>query len=180
VISGHQLGFPGRAARADRPGPDHPTLFPMRITLVLVLALLAACAAPRDPGAPVPGQLWQDGQPTACAIVKVTDGDTVRVRCASGYETPLRLMGYDTPETFRPGCWQEEVLGKRATAWLRTRLRAARRIEVIEIAGSDRYDRVLVRLAVDGQDVGAGLIAAGLAAPYDGGRRIDWCARLGV
>jgi len=34
-------------------------------------------------------------------------------------------------------------------------------------------------LRLDGRDVGATLIAEGLAVPYRGGARIDWCARLG-
>jgi micrococcal nuclease len=35
-----------------------------------------------------------------------------------------------------------------------------------------------VQLSLDGRDVGRVLIAEGLAVPYSGGRRIDWCARL--
>ena len=46
------------------------------------------------------------------------------------------------------------------------------------IGEMDRYGRRLVRLSLDGRDVGAVLISEGLAVPYRGGRRIDWCARL--
>ena len=48
-----------------------------------------------------------------------------------------------------------------------------------DLDGEDRYGRRLVRLGIDGRDVGDGLIAEGLAVPYTGGRRIDWCDRLG-
>jgi len=35
----------------------------------------------------------------------------------------------------------------------------------------DKYFRILVDVEVDGQDLGKRLIEAGLAGPYDGGKR---------
>ncbi|WP_290897841.1 thermonuclease family protein [Hoeflea sp.] len=40
---------------------------------------------------------------------------------------------------------------------------------------TDRYGRTLACVYADGRDVAKALIAAGLARPYDGGRREGWC-----
>ena len=41
--------------------------------------------------------------------------------------------------------------------------------------------RVIARVeTLDGADLGQGLIAAGLARPYDGRRRISWCGKAGT
>lgn len=112
-----------------------------------------------------------------CAVVRVVDGDTVDLECLGEGRFRARLMGFDTPETHRPGCAEEALLGQAATRALRALVADARTIEA-DLSRWDRYNRRLVRLSIDGRDVGARLIAEGLALPYEGGRRIDWCARL--
>jgi micrococcal nuclease len=112
-----------------------------------------------------------------CAVVRVVDGDTVDLECLGEGRFRARLMGFDTPETHRPGCAEEALLGQAATRALRALVANARNIEA-DLGRWDRYNRRLVRLSIDGRDVGARLIAEGLALPYEGGRRIDWCARL--
>ncbi|PWK60495.1 thermonuclease family protein [Roseicyclus mahoneyensis] len=112
-----------------------------------------------------------------CVVVRVVDGDTVDMDCLGEGRFRARLTGYDTPETHRPGCANEALLGQAATRRLRALVADARQIEA-RLGRWDRCERRLVQLSIDGRDVGARLIAEGLALPYDGGRRPDWCARL--
>ena len=113
-----------------------------------------------------------------CRVVSVVDGDTVDMTCPGTGAFRARLTGYDTPESFEPGCVAEAQAAREATARLRTLVATAGRIDP-DIGGVDRFGRRLVRLSIDGRNVAAILIAEGLAVPYNGGRRIDWCSRLG-
>ncbi len=97
--------------------------------------------------------------------------------CGGGAPFRARLTGYDTPESFEPGCRAEANAARAATARLRALVREADTVGT-RFSGTDRYGRQLVHLSLDGRDVGAILIAEGLAVPYSGGRRINWCARL--
>lgn len=135
---------------------------------LLFMALLAFSATPVTASTVTP----------PCAVVRVIDGDTVDLSCLGLGQFRARLMGFDTPETHRPGCAEEALLGQTATRRLRALVADARSIEA-DLGRWDRYNRRLVRLSVDGRDVGARLIDEGLALPYEGGRRIDWCAQLG-
>jgi endonuclease YncB( thermonuclease family) len=110
-------------------------------------------------------------------VVRVIDGDTVDLDCLGEGRFRARLMGFDTPETYNPRCSAEAVLGQAATRRLRALVSDGRQIAA-QLGRWDRYERRLVQLSVDGRDVGARLIAEGLALPYQGGRRPDWCARL--
>lgn len=111
-----------------------------------------------------------------CRIGAVLDGDTVELLCGATRES-ARLQGFDTPETRDARCAAERALGKQATARLRALVAGAQ--PGITDLGHDKYRRRLIRLRLDGRDVAAQMIAEGLAVPYDGGARIDWCARLG-
>ena len=108
--------------------------------------------------------------PIAPPDIEVVDGDTVRVR-----GRPVRLLGFDTPETHEPRCAREARLGREATAELRRLVRSGARLDLRPRPGRDRYGWGLGRLAVGGRDMGEALIAAGLARPYGGGRRGGWC-----
>lgn len=147
--------------------------FVVRVPVVLALAALVACKpadAPRPLPAAVPGG-------DACRVARVIDGDTVDLRCGAGAAFRARLTGYDTPESFEPGCRAEAEAARAATARLRALVAGAATVEA-RLGGTDRYGRRLVGLGLDGRDVGAVLIGEGLAVPYAGGPRIDWCARL--
>ncbi len=117
--------------------------------------------------------LWKgQGQ---CRVVAVIDGDTVSIWCGGTAFDRARLTGFDTPEVFSPQCAAERWLGLRAIVALKGAMWSARRIH-LDPGARDRYDRVLVRMTIDGRSVGNGLIAQGLARPYSGGRRQGWCA----
>jgi micrococcal nuclease len=60
----------------------------------------AAPAAPGDPKDASPEAVGAEGP---CDLVRVIDGDTVRVRCGDGSEEPVRLVGVDAPEVARQG-----------------------------------------------------------------------------
>ncbi|MGR3639491.1 thermonuclease family protein [Alterinioella nitratireducens] len=131
----------------------------------LSLLLLLSCNAVPEP------------EPT-CRVTRVIDGDTVDMACGGSAPFRARLIGFDTPETYEPRCRAEADLGRQATDRLQGMVATAR-VTQADLDGTDRYGRRLVRLGIDGRDVGDGLIAEGLAVPYTGGRRIDWCDRLG-
>ncbi|KPP92043.1 MAG: hypothetical protein HLUCCA08_06910 [Rhodobacteraceae bacterium HLUCCA08] len=138
------------------------------VALAAAGAVLWACA---DLEAPEPAT------GAACAVEHVYDGDTVSLDCPGRPLERARLLGFDTPEVFSPGCAAEARLGAAATERLRD-LVAAGTVTGLRRQGHDRYGRALVWLEIDGVDVGRVLIEDGLAVRYGGGRRIDWCARL--
>jgi endonuclease YncB( thermonuclease family) len=146
---------------------------------------LVGCAGTEMPLQPTPSDAWisdtviafvPDANTPYCAIIRVVDGDTIKMQCPTSFGA-VRLLGYDTPETFQPKCTEEKELGEQATRVLRNVLSSARQIEP-HVKGIDKYNRHLVKLVVDGQPLAKIMIDKGLAVPYSGGKRIDWCARL--
>lgn len=109
-----------------------------------------------------------------------SDGDSGRL--SDG--TIFRLHGVDAPETApltRKGgarCEEERSLGFEAKA-AATELTRGHVVEVSEVVGRDRYGRNIVRLSLQGRDVGEMLVAQGTHRvwDYDGrARKPDWCA----
>lgn len=139
----------------------------MRGFLLAVLALLALASCRPD--------LPDAAAGPACQVLHVTDGDTLHLDCGAG-RFKARLLGFDTPESHEPRCPAEARAARAATEELRRLV--ARAPVTAQSHGHDRYGRTLVRLTAGGQDVAQAMIASGLALPYDGGRRPDWCARL--
>jgi len=106
----------------------------------------------------------------AALSLTVTDGDTVRLG-----DERIRLIGVDTPEVLRPKCLAEKMLGDRATIYVKARLAAAKDVQ-INRDGVDQYGRTLAHVVLDGADLSADLIKAGLGMEYYGGRRgWKWC-----
>jgi micrococcal nuclease len=98
---------------------------------------------------------------TAGRVVRVVDGDTVRVRLRRRTET-VRYIGVDTPETVKPG-EPVQCFGKRASAFNR-RLAAGRRVQLrFGRERRDRYGRLLAYVRVHGRErsLSAILIARG-------------------
>lgn len=126
--------------------------------LTLLSALLIAVAASAESG----------------AILRVIDGDTYEV-LIDGKRVRARLENADTPETGdRARCPEEREAGERATAWVREQV-AQRRVEVQSLERLDKYKRLLVRITVDGRDLGELLVVQGLGRYYGGERRMTWC-----
>ena len=113
-----------------------------------------------------------------CAVTRVVDGDTIEVVCRQG-SAAVRLTGFDTPETFRPKCPQERMAGQRAKRALTGLLRNSKSA-AIDYKGTGKYGRVLGKMYVDDVPLEQTMVSRGLAVAYDGGKRIDWCSRLGA
>ena len=101
-------------------------------------------------------------------VTRVIDGDTVRVEIR-GFETTVRLIGIDTPETRKPGapvqCFGPEA-SRRAHALL-----SGKRVRLIGDPTQDtrdRFDRLLAYVYVDGaaQSVNYQLVDGGFAKVY--------------
>jgi len=136
--------------------------------------------------------------PLPAWVVSVIDGDTLEVRVhiwlGQNLNIRVRLAGIDAPE-LKGKCDREKDLARRARAYLLARLdpadsgvganagagAGAGEIRLREVRYGKFAGRVLARVeTLDGMDLGQGLIAAGLARPYDGRRRASWCEQAGT
>ncbi len=171
----------GPRDRAELPAPPRAPAGAARLPRwvgILALAALVVGGAPRALGAgdrlagPLPAQ-----------VVSVLDGDTLEVRVhiwlGQDLSTRVRLAGIDAPE-LKGKCDRERDLARRARAYLLARLdpaaAGAGTVRLREIRYGKFAGRVLARVeTLDGTDLGQGLLAAGLARPYDGCRRASWC-----
>ncbi len=115
--------------------------------------------------------------PYEAAVVRVVDGDTIRVRAriwlGTDVELLVRIDGIDTPE-IRGKCPREKELAARARA-LTESLVAGGAVRLHDVRYGKYAGRVVARVVVDGADIANLLLAAGLAHPYDGGARAGWC-----
>ena len=102
--------------------------------------------------------------------IYVIDGDTIDYR-----DTRYRLVGLDTPETYRHQCDYELALGNTATTRLRSLVTGGQIVDLRVQPGLDRYGRSLARLYVGGTDIADTLVSEGRARRYNGGRRQPWC-----
>jgi len=116
----------------------------------------------------------------AALTVYWSDGDSGRL--SDG--TKFRLHGIDSPETGstkqRGGakCESERALGFEAKE-AALELTRGKQVTVSEVRGTDRYERTVVRLDLDGKDLAALLVAGGTHRTwdYDGReKKPDWCA----
>jgi micrococcal nuclease len=143
--------------------------------LLLVVAVLAVGAGPLLGGraesllADGLGALTDAGSSSArdaVRVVRVVDGDTVKVRYASGRVGSVRYIGVDTPESVKPGS-PVECYAKRASAANR-QLVGGRRVRLEwDRERRDRYGRALAYVHRAGDDlfVNAELVRRGLATP---------------
>jgi endonuclease YncB( thermonuclease family) len=107
---------------------------------------------------------------SSSASISVTDGDTIKV---GGW--PVRLVGFNAPETYRAACASEKKIGDRATRRLE-QLLASGSVRFVEVAcscpagteGTEEcnFGRACGTLSAGGRDVGAVLISEGLAVPF--------------
>jgi endonuclease YncB( thermonuclease family) len=114
--------------------------------------------------------------PIALQGPRVVDGDTLALG-----EARYRIASIDAPETGgRAECESERRLGAAATDYVRRAVAQARTVRAYRDGSRlrDRHGRYLVRITVDGRDLGRELVARGLAQPWRG-RGHDWCATAG-
>jgi len=96
-------------------------------------------------------ETWLEGR-----CVAVRDGDTIEVR-RDGETVRIRLHGIDTPERTQP---YSNVARKRTGELTQDR------VVRVKIKDRDRYDRIVGRVFVDGQDISLLLVREGLAWHY--------------
>lgn len=96
--------------------------------------------------------------PSEATVVRVVDGDTIRVRLATGAEEPVRYIGIDTPE--RGECFFEESTEANARLVEGERVRLER-----DVSERDRFGRLLayVYRSEDDVFVNAELVRQGFA-----------------
>ena len=130
----------------------------------------ATGAAPPPPASP-PTVPTLPATSSKAKVIRVIDGDTLKVRLASGASETVRLIGIDTPETRKPST-PVECGGRDATA--RMKRLAMRRGVGVAVAlrsdptqdGRDRYGRVLAYVSRAGVDFGRTMVLAGWARSY--------------
>ena len=128
------------------------------LTLVLLLSS-AACARRDSPAGPAPTA------PGSAVVVRVVDGDTVRVRVDDS-EQSVRMIGIDTPETHGRGGLRE-CFGREASAHTSKLLPAGTTVRLVrDVEARDRYGRLLAYVyRDDGTFVNLVLARDGFAAP---------------
>ncbi|WP_052249109.1 thermonuclease family protein [Leisingera sp. ANG-Vp] len=98
--------------------------------------------------------------PVSSRDIYLIDGDTADV----GGDR-FRLVGYDTPETYKPQCSYEQALGEEATRRARQLVRDAGTVDFIILPGRGKYGRGLARIILHGNDLG-GKAPAKTAVPF--------------
>ena len=96
--------------------------------------------------------------PLTGRVVRVSDGDTIRVRLASGREERVRYIGIDAPE--RGDCFSARATAFNASLVARREVRLERDAEE-----RDRYGRLLAYVYAGGVAVNEELVRRGYAQP---------------
>ena len=103
------------------------------------------------------------GKTFIATIVKVIDGDTVKIELSNGNEETVRLLLIDTPETVHP-TKAVQPFGPEASQFSKKLMPANSKIEVeLGINERDKYGRLLAYLYVDDKMVNKLLLEKGLA-----------------
>lgn len=98
-------------------------------------------------------------------VIRVTDGDTLKVRLRGGQEEYVRLIGIDTPEVYGG----KECGGPQASRAMDRLAPVGSRVVLVSDptqADRDRYDRLLRYVQRRGKDVGRAQITSGHAQVY--------------
>lgn len=139
--------------------------------ITAALALTLTACGQEDftpaPAEPYPGVTMPAEAQGPFAVSRVVDGDTVRV-LINGQDTPVRLIGIDTPETVAPNR-PVECAGPEASVYAE-QLMAGDRVylELDPTQGTfDSYDRVLAYVWLeDNIMVNLAMVQTGLAEEY--------------
>ena len=118
------------------------------------------------------------GSAVVSEVRTIYDGDTFRANIEGwpsvvGESMAIRIKGIDTPE-LRGKCQAEKEAARAAKQFSVAKLRAGNIIQLRAIERG-KYFRLLADVWIDGKSLGADLIAAGHAVPYDGGKKVSWC-----
>ncbi len=110
---------------------------------MLRLLLIAAVLAPPAPADTLEGH-----------VVGIIDGDTIDILDGDKKQHRIRFDGIDAPERGQPfSAKAKSTLGDLVF----------RKTVKVETKGSDRYDRTVGRIYLDGKDIGMAMLEAGMA-----------------
>ena len=121
--------------------------------------------------APAPSVALAAARSRTARVVRVIDGDTLKVRLTTGQTATVRLIGIDTPETRKPGT-PVECGGRDATARMKKlamRNGAGRAVTLTTDPTQDavdRFGRLLAYVNGGGVDFGRTMISSGWAKTY--------------
>ncbi|MBT2605733.1 thermonuclease family protein [Bacillus sp. ISL-53] len=105
----------------------------------------------------------EKGKTFTAEIIKVIDGDTVKIKMANGNQETVRLLLIDTPETVHPSK-PVQPFGPEASKFAKQLMPAGSKVEVeTGIGERDKYGRLLAYFYVDGKMVNKLLLEKGLA-----------------
>ena len=109
------------------------------------------------------------------AVEHVVDGDTLYVTM-DGRTVKVRLAHVDTPEVgVNAKCARERERGDAASAFAKSLMPIGTTVDVQPTGKTERWGRLLADVRIGRLDLGAELLRRGLAAPYDGRTKPDWC-----
>ncbi|HON78349.1 MAG TPA: thermonuclease family protein [Spirochaetota bacterium] len=103
-------------------------------------------------------------------VLRVYDGDTIKVQLDDGKKVVVRFLGVDTPESYKRRYGYTEYLGDRASLFAKREL--SRKNVVLKTISDgrtyskDRHGRVLAYVFRGGDDICALLLKNGLARVY--------------
>lgn len=90
-------------------------------------------------------------------VVSITDGDTIKILTPAKQQVKVRLADIDTPERGQP-------YGRKARQMLGDKIHR-RQVEVEEVT-TDRYQRLVGRVFLDGRNINAEMVEDGAAWVY--------------
>lgn len=143
----------------------------MRRLALLVLAVAVLVALPRMVGGiALPTQVAdllgvEKAERTRAVVVRVTDGDTLKVRLPNGSEKDVRILGIDTPEVYP----ELECGGQEATAAMAGLAPVGSKVVLVSDPtqdNRDRYGRLLRYVHRSGDDVGREQLTSGRARVF--------------
>ena len=112
-------------------------------------------------------------------VDRVVDGDTFEIVVSehppSLQKIKVRLLGIDTPESFRPRCSKEKIKALEVKSKLKELIEKQWvRLENVKF---DKYgSRILAEVFLKDVSINKLLISNNLAKPYFGtGKKFDWC-----
>ena len=120
-----------------------------------------------------------DGDTVTVNIIDLQDIDMDQTFAALWKKIGIRVNGIDTPE-MRGKCLEEKALAKEAKYLVRDLLKDAEYVSIRDISRG-KYFRLVADIIVnpgtpDELNIKDALLEAGLAVPYDGGRKThSWC-----
>ncbi|MGP5164741.1 thermonuclease family protein [Arthrobacter rhombi] len=129
---------------------------PLLAVGLVVAVALSGCTSGGPEAVSSPSRSGADA-----TVVRVIDGDTF-VASVDGSQETIRLLNVDTPETKKPNT-PVQCLGPEASDYLRQRLPAGTGVHLeYDVERTDRYDRTLAGVYIDGELINADIAREGL------------------